>query len=126
VEGGELCERKNGRGVDPNRNWKVHWGFKEKGEGPSTQVPVVDLPIMGGSAGGGSVGSLVAAAAPEIVELSFLFEACILHSTYAALTSTCPIKRPLLHSRHLTQTNPCAPACPCPACRPSEPCLPPL
>jgi hypothetical protein len=32
VEGGELCERKNGRGVDPNRNWDVHWGHKEKGE----------------------------------------------------------------------------------------------
>lgn len=31
VEAGELCERKNGRGVDPNRNWAVHWGFKEKG-----------------------------------------------------------------------------------------------
>ena len=23
VEGGKLCERKNGRGVDPNRNWEV-------------------------------------------------------------------------------------------------------
>lgn len=32
VEQGKLCERKNGRGVDPNRNWEVHWGFKEKGE----------------------------------------------------------------------------------------------
>ena len=32
VERGELCERKNGRGVDPNRNWEVHWGHKEKGE----------------------------------------------------------------------------------------------
>ena len=32
VEGGALCERKNGRGVDPNRNWDVHWGHKEKGE----------------------------------------------------------------------------------------------
>lgn len=31
VEAGQLCERKNGRGVDPNRNWAVHWGFKEKG-----------------------------------------------------------------------------------------------
>ena len=26
VEGGKLCERKNGRGVDPNRNWPVDWG----------------------------------------------------------------------------------------------------
>ena len=32
VESGELCERKNGRGVDPNRNWDIHWGHKEKGE----------------------------------------------------------------------------------------------
>ena len=29
VEGRNLCERKNGRGVDTNRNWPVHWGFKE-------------------------------------------------------------------------------------------------
>jgi Zinc carboxypeptidase len=27
---GQLCERKNGRGVDPNRNWAVNWGQKEK------------------------------------------------------------------------------------------------
>lgn len=26
VEGGKLCERKNGRGVDPNRNYPVDWG----------------------------------------------------------------------------------------------------
>jgi len=32
VEAGELCLRKNGRGVDPNRNWDYHWGEKEKGE----------------------------------------------------------------------------------------------
>ena len=29
VESRNLCERKNGRGVDTNRNWPVHWGFKE-------------------------------------------------------------------------------------------------
>ena len=29
VEAGELCLRKNGRGVDPNRNWDIHWGVKE-------------------------------------------------------------------------------------------------
>ena len=29
VETKNLCERKNGRGVDTNRNWPVHWGFKE-------------------------------------------------------------------------------------------------
>lgn len=32
VEAGQLCLRKNGRGVDPNRNWDYHWGEKEKGE----------------------------------------------------------------------------------------------
>ncbi|GMH20510.1 hypothetical protein Nepgr_022351 [Nepenthes gracilis] len=30
VEGGDLCERRNGRGVDLNRNWSVDWGKKEK------------------------------------------------------------------------------------------------
>nr|GMD45236.1 mast cell carboxypeptidase A [Ipomoea batatas] len=30
VEKGELCERRNGRGVDLNRNWSVDWGKKEK------------------------------------------------------------------------------------------------
>ncbi|XP_057861353.2 uncharacterized protein LOC131069791 isoform X3 [Cryptomeria japonica] len=30
VEAGKLCERKNGRGVDINRNWSVDWGKKEK------------------------------------------------------------------------------------------------
>ena len=34
VEGGELCLRKNGRGVDPNRNWDIHWGVKEKDYDP--------------------------------------------------------------------------------------------
>jgi len=34
VESGELCLRKNGRGVDTNRNWDVHWGFKEKDYDP--------------------------------------------------------------------------------------------
>jgi hypothetical protein len=27
---GDFCERKNGRGVDPNRNWEVDWGKREK------------------------------------------------------------------------------------------------
>ena len=39
VEGGALCERKNGRGVDTNRNWEVHWGFKEKDYDPSEEFP---------------------------------------------------------------------------------------
>lgn len=39
VEGGSLCERKNGRGVDPNRNWKVHWGFKEADYDPDEEFP---------------------------------------------------------------------------------------
>ncbi|EFN56559.1 hypothetical protein CHLNCDRAFT_144224 [Chlorella variabilis] len=39
VERGELCERKNGRGVDPNRNWEVHWGFKEKDYDPREEYP---------------------------------------------------------------------------------------
>ena len=34
VEAGELCLRTNGRGVDPNRNWATHWGFKEKDYDP--------------------------------------------------------------------------------------------
>ncbi len=34
VEAGELCLRKNGRGVDTNRNWGAHWGFKEKDYDP--------------------------------------------------------------------------------------------
>ena len=28
VEAGDFCERKNGRGVDCNRNWAVDWGVK--------------------------------------------------------------------------------------------------
>ena len=39
VEEGALCERKNGRGVDTNRNWEVHWGFKEKDYDPSEEFP---------------------------------------------------------------------------------------
>jgi Zinc carboxypeptidase len=39
VEDGALCERKNGRGVDPNRNWKVHWGFKEADYDPNEEFP---------------------------------------------------------------------------------------
>lgn len=37
VEGGALCERKNGRGVDPNRNWGVDWGAKEADYDPSEE-----------------------------------------------------------------------------------------
>ncbi|KAI8475262.1 MAG: hypothetical protein J3K34DRAFT_485836 [Monoraphidium minutum] len=39
VEGGQLCERKNGRGVDPNRNWGVDWGKKEKDYDPNEENP---------------------------------------------------------------------------------------
>ncbi|GAB4818297.1 hypothetical protein N2152v2_005343 [Parachlorella kessleri] len=39
VEGGALCERKNGRGVDPNRNWGVHWGHKEPDYDPAEEFP---------------------------------------------------------------------------------------
>ena len=39
VEEGALCERKNGRGVDTNRNWEVHWGFKESDYDPSEEFP---------------------------------------------------------------------------------------
>ena len=39
VEGGALCERKNVRGVDPNRNWEVHWGFREKDYDPNEEFP---------------------------------------------------------------------------------------
>ncbi|KAF2310207.1 hypothetical protein GH714_007210 [Hevea brasiliensis] len=34
VEGGDLCERRNGRGVDLNRNWSVDWGKKEEDYDP--------------------------------------------------------------------------------------------
>ena len=39
VEAGNLCERKNGRGVDSNRNWPVHWGFREKDYDPNEEYP---------------------------------------------------------------------------------------
>lgn len=39
VEAGKLCERKNGRGVDTNRNWSVDWGKKEKDYDPSEEYP---------------------------------------------------------------------------------------
>lgn len=39
VEAGALCERKNGRGVDPNRNWEIHWGHKEKDYDPNEEHP---------------------------------------------------------------------------------------
>jgi hypothetical protein len=39
VEAGKLCERKNGRGVDPNRNWAVDWGLKEPDYDPNEEYP---------------------------------------------------------------------------------------
>eukprot|EP00898_Chlorokybus_atmophyticus_P002578 jgi/Chlat1/3320/Chrsp22S03474 len=39
VDSGKLCERKNGRGVDLNRNWAVDWGKKEKDYDPSEEYP---------------------------------------------------------------------------------------
>lgn len=39
VEAGDLCERKNGRGVDPNRNWGVDWGNKEPDYDPKEEYP---------------------------------------------------------------------------------------
>lgn len=39
VEAGELCERRNGRGVDLNRNWSVDWGKKEKDYDPYEENP---------------------------------------------------------------------------------------
>jgi len=39
VEAGKLCERKNGRGVDTNRNWEVDWGRKEKDYDPAEEYP---------------------------------------------------------------------------------------
>ncbi len=39
VEAGKLCERKNGRGVDPNRNWEVDWGKKEPDYDPEEENP---------------------------------------------------------------------------------------
>lgn len=34
VEKGNMCERKNGRGIDPNRNFEVDFGVKEKDYNP--------------------------------------------------------------------------------------------
>eukprot|EP00803_Ostreobium_quekettii_P008582 evm.model.scf_1286.5 EVM.evm.TU.scf_1286.5 scf_1286:26366-34697(-) len=39
VEEGSLCERRNGRGIDPNRNWAVDWGVKEKDYDPQEEDP---------------------------------------------------------------------------------------
>ena len=39
VEAGALCERKNGRGVDTNRNWDIDWGKKEKDYNPDEEFP---------------------------------------------------------------------------------------
>ena len=39
VEAGEWCERKNGRGVDCNRNWEVDWGVKAPDYDPSEEYP---------------------------------------------------------------------------------------
>jgi len=39
VEAGDLCERKNGRGVDPNRNWEVDWGVKAPDYDPNEEYP---------------------------------------------------------------------------------------
>jgi hypothetical protein len=36
---GDLCERKNGNGVDPNRNWGVDWGKIEADYKPSEEAP---------------------------------------------------------------------------------------
>ncbi|KAK9164681.1 hypothetical protein Syun_005583 [Stephania yunnanensis] len=41
VEDGDLCERRNGRGVDLNRNWSVDWGKKEKDYDPYEENPGV-------------------------------------------------------------------------------------
>ncbi|KDD74903.1 hypothetical protein H632_c999p0, partial [Helicosporidium sp. ATCC 50920] len=39
VERGALCERRNGRGVDPNRNYSVDWGVKEPDYDPKEEFP---------------------------------------------------------------------------------------
>lgn len=39
VEAGNLCERKNGRGVDPNRNWDIDFGKKERDYDPREEYP---------------------------------------------------------------------------------------
>eukprot|EP00210_Caulerpa_lentillifera_P000773 g748.t1 len=38
-EQGKLCERKNGRGVDINRNWDIDFGTKEVDYDPSEEYP---------------------------------------------------------------------------------------
>eukprot|EP00850_Spirogloea_muscicola_P020628 SM000222S06969 [mRNA] locus=s222:72779:76349:- [translate_table: standard] len=38
-EAGAFCERKNGRGVDLNRNWGLDWGKKEKDYDPKEEFP---------------------------------------------------------------------------------------
>lgn len=54
MEGGKLCERKNGRGVDTNRNWGVDWGVKEKDYDPSEEFPG-RAPHRWGPWGGGAL-----------------------------------------------------------------------
>ncbi len=39
MEQGDYCERKNGRGVDINRNWILDWGVKEKDFDPYEENP---------------------------------------------------------------------------------------
>ncbi|XP_078177934.1 Zn-dependent exopeptidases superfamily protein isoform X2 [Carex rostrata] len=39
VEAGDSCDRRNGRGVDLNRNWSVDWGKKEKDYDPYEENP---------------------------------------------------------------------------------------
>eukprot|EP01024_Parvocaulis_polyphysoides_P051502 TRINITY_DN50739_c0_g1_i1.p1 TRINITY_DN50739_c0_g1~~TRINITY_DN50739_c0_g1_i1.p1 ORF type:complete len:468 (+),score=48.16 TRINITY_DN50739_c0_g1_i1:183-1586(+) len=39
VENGEWCLRKNGRGVDTNRNWDINFGKKEKDYDPYEEYP---------------------------------------------------------------------------------------
>ncbi|GJP76341.1 hypothetical protein CLOP_g6799 [Closterium sp. NIES-67] len=39
VEAGQLCERRNGRGVDINRNWDCDWGVKEQDYNPLEEAP---------------------------------------------------------------------------------------
>ena len=39
VEAGDWCERKNGRGVDCNRNWAVDWGVKAPDYDPYEEYP---------------------------------------------------------------------------------------
>lgn len=39
VENGQFCERKNGRGVDINRNFPIDWGVKERDYDPKEEYP---------------------------------------------------------------------------------------